>query len=204
MASAKERKINSERVLKSLGLAIPPELPVLSLDRSTKLREPQVVARRALCMYGVALAEDSEYRPMVRDWLASEDLWDYVTRDEGSFLTSPNPTKQQMNRASCVQRACTSYFGLWVKFKNLGRHANPIQKSQGLICRNSVAQRAILSMGGSFGVDQLYLMNLMSHTELGGLLFRREISLRQKERMSYPLKKLTKLLLAKDSGLSAG
>ncbi len=65
-----------------------------------KIRSADEVARRCVVLHGVLAAGHNVSRGEIAQWLRREQLWDFVSPAERSFLLSEAPAQEQRNGAT--------------------------------------------------------------------------------------------------------
>ena len=69
-----------------MGSVFLPSLPVIETEQETRLRTPEEVGARILCLIAVAAASDGVERKEIIDWLESEPLIRKLSGRESAFL----------------------------------------------------------------------------------------------------------------------
>lgn len=113
------RKQESLAVLRELGVSVLDSLPMIESADEIKLKAPQDVARRTLCLMlisGVASGADPND---CRTYLERNNLEQFLSPGERSFLDSKNPSEQMLLNLSW--RCEAAYLLLWAlgKFEPL-------------------------------------------------------------------------------------
>jgi hypothetical protein len=96
--SAKERRERSGGRLATLGLATPESLPVTVADEEGLLRDPQAVARRAMCLMAIALRGEGVEQPKVAKFLQQRSLVKSLSPSELTFLKQAQPDEAEMRK----------------------------------------------------------------------------------------------------------
>jgi hypothetical protein len=90
------RKAKTEALLQEEGVPFLPSLPCIESEEETELRSPEEVGIRIACLYAVVGAamegDPSDYKT----YLGEHDLWNQVSPDEKSFLSSDCSDRQSV------------------------------------------------------------------------------------------------------------
>jgi len=93
--SALERKAKSEKAAAELGIRVLPSLPPIAADEEVVMRSPSEIARRALCLWAVAVRGEGLEQEEARAIIDQAQLWDWVTPKEKAFLDQEDPTPHE-------------------------------------------------------------------------------------------------------------
>ncbi|SNR79511.1 protein of unknown function [Maribacter sedimenticola] len=97
LKTAEQRKIETEKLLKSLNIPFINHLPQIEEENEAKIRKPQEIAERALILtYLSYISEVPEEKENVIDFLKSHTLWDKVSPDEKQLFQKEKLTNQEM------------------------------------------------------------------------------------------------------------
>jgi hypothetical protein len=88
------RKSATEELLKKEGIPLLASLPCVESEAETKLRSKEDVAIRTACLFCVVGSAFDPADSVYKDYLRQHGLWDYLTPDELSFLSSAAPDRQ--------------------------------------------------------------------------------------------------------------
>lgn len=110
-----ERKRRSEALLLERHIPVNPYLPPLAEEHEIVLRTAAVVAERAVVLLAVAARGEGLERDGAIELIEARGLWRAVTREEQTFLLTPDPTAQ--DTVQFIWR----YESLWVLLWALGR-----------------------------------------------------------------------------------
>ena len=93
--TATERKLNSDKILKSLGIVIIDELPPLEEEGAIRLRSPQEIAERILILtYLNCIATETNLSGRVVEFLKQEGLWEKTSAFEKSLFSKSRLTPE--------------------------------------------------------------------------------------------------------------
>jgi hypothetical protein len=96
--TAIERKLQTEKYLKSLGIPFIDLLPLIEEEHEVRVRTPQEIAKRILVLtYLNYVAEEPEDREKVVDFLKLQGLWDCVSNDEIKLFKKKLTDKDKIN-----------------------------------------------------------------------------------------------------------
>ena len=94
--TALERKLNSEHILRTLGITILDELPPIEEAAALDVRNPQEIARRILILtYLNCIATNKELSEDVIIFLKQDSLWDAASEEEKKLFTKSKLTLQE-------------------------------------------------------------------------------------------------------------
>ncbi len=95
--TAQERKIQTEKLLKSLNIPILAHLPLVEEEFEAKIRTPQEIAKRILIMtYLSYVAEEEDASIEIIEFLKTENLWDWVSKDEKKLFQKQLSDKEKI------------------------------------------------------------------------------------------------------------
>lgn len=109
-----DRKRRSEVVLRSEGVPISPNLPVIESEGNLKRRSTDEVAFRALALLTVAVKGEGLEQPIVDRIVKDYALETHFSPAERAFILNPNPTQHER-----IQFAWR-YEAAWVMLWSLG------------------------------------------------------------------------------------
>src|SRR5581483_1013590 len=138
---AADRKEKSEKLLKSLGIAVNPSLPLVESESQTKFRSPQDTARRALVLCALVLTANKVAGGAA--WVKQERLWDAVNPKEKAFFENPKPAEK--DRVNAARRA----EALFVLLSAMGKIDNLDIPTQ--VCDEDVVQNTLPNLVDPFG-----------------------------------------------------
>jgi hypothetical protein len=92
-----QRKIKTIRFLEKKGIPYYLYLPCIEPEEETELRTPEEVGIRMLCLYSVIGTAYDHTDTSYKDYLKRYRLWRYLTPDELSFITNPEPDQIDCN-----------------------------------------------------------------------------------------------------------
>ncbi len=94
--SAKQRKLETEKLLKKLNIPFIDHLPLIEEENEAKIRTAQEIAERILILtYLNYILEVPEDKEKVIDFLESYNLWDNVSSEEKELFKKSNLTEQE-------------------------------------------------------------------------------------------------------------
>lgn len=107
------RKQETERLLRELGVAINPWLPLICEEPKARLKAAEDVAARALILNVMGAAAQDDYRPIGVDVLKSTGLWDRASPNEQAFLSMDSPPDGAKTSAAwCAEASWTLFWTL--------------------------------------------------------------------------------------------
>jgi|WetSurMetagenome_2_1015567.scaffolds.fasta_scaffold382128_1 hypothetical protein len=106
MNEQEERNERSEKILIELGSDFLPSLPLIETEEETRLRTPEEVGERIICLIAIAAAADGLEKDRILEWLQKNSLMDTLSARERSFLenikTDNNLKRQFTWYSECV------------------------------------------------------------------------------------------------------
>lgn len=95
--TAEQRKKETEKYLKSLGIPFIDHLPLIEDENEVEIRDPKEIAARILILVYLAyISEVPEERENVIDFLKANSLWDKVSPDEKVQYQKEKLTNQEL------------------------------------------------------------------------------------------------------------
>lgn len=117
--ASKERKAKSEELLRSIGVPLNLNLPLVEDESEIRLPAALDVARRSLVLYSVSAVGFGAASQRAVNWLKDQDLWEFVSPDEGVFLTKEEPSEQEVFEASWRVESLATLLWSMGKIKSL-------------------------------------------------------------------------------------
>jgi hypothetical protein len=130
MMTAIERKQNTEKLLETLGIPIPNELPPIEEEAAISLRDPREIAERILVLtYLNCVAVDNDLREEIIAFLKHENLWDKVSEVERELFDKTQLSDEEATQI--VWRGESIWMLLWVinKVNDLGLPVDEVNLS---------------------------------------------------------------------------
>lgn len=90
------RKAKTEALLQKEGIPYLPSLPCVESEAGTKLRSPEEVGIRIVCLFCVVGSAFEVGDAVYKEYLREHDLWDHLTPDEASFLAKESPDRKSI------------------------------------------------------------------------------------------------------------
>lgn len=88
MSTPRQWKHENEVLLRSLGVAINPHLPLIEAPQETSLRTPQEVARRVICLTAVVSRSLGDSREFLIDYVTQKGCYGCLSPREVAFLNT--------------------------------------------------------------------------------------------------------------------
>jgi Domain of unknown function (DUF4272) len=96
--TAQERKSQTEKYLKSLGIPFIDHLPLIEEENEVRVRTSQEVAKRILILtYLNYLAEEPEDKEKVIDFLMKQGLWESISENEIKLFKTDLTDRDRIN-----------------------------------------------------------------------------------------------------------
>ena len=96
--TAKERKAQTEKYLKSLAIPFIDHLPAIEEESDAKIRTPQEIAKRILVLiYLNYIAEEPDDKEIVVDFLKQQGLWNSISNDEIELFKNELTDQDKIN-----------------------------------------------------------------------------------------------------------
>jgi hypothetical protein len=90
------RKANTEALLEKEGIPFLPSLPCVESEAKTRLRSAEEVGIRIACLFGVVGSAFHVGDTRYKEYLRERDLWDHLTPEEISFLSTDAPERKSV------------------------------------------------------------------------------------------------------------
>jgi len=110
--TALERKQQTETFLKTLGIPVYDELPVIEEENDVHVRSVQEIAARIMILaYLNCIAIQEELQPVLLDYLKTQGLWVKVSAQEKILFEKPDLTEEEKDLIA--SRAESIWVLLW-------------------------------------------------------------------------------------------
>ena len=109
--SPEDRKARSEALLKERGIPFLDSLPCVESEEEASTQAVEEVGKRIICLFCVSGTGFEPDDSAFIDYLKENDFWQYLSRQEATFLSNPQGHEQAQIKASWQMEAL--YFLLW-------------------------------------------------------------------------------------------